>query len=343
MPDGSSIEIRVTRAEGGMRLDRLLRAHVPWRSRPNLKALIETGGVKVNGSAAKPATRVSFGDHVQTPICDPRGLSRQSLERFLDVLIEDPDFLVINKPAGLSTHATGRHLKENVVGALRWRYGEPCPMPVHRLDLETSGALLCARNREAHRALALQFERREVKKRYLAIVSGSPRKETGVLQGRIGRGGGSRVRIRVSALGSEGAPARTDYRVVGRWEMFSLLELWPRTGRQHQIRAQLEAAGHPVLGDKIYGPDEEHFLAHLEGRLSAEAKDALQLERHALHAATLVFRHPRTRRILRAEAPLPRDMQRFIERPGKIVAEEGRPKTSGVLQSKGEDGISPRL
>ena len=326
-----------------MRLDRLLRRHVPWRSRPNLKALVETGGVKVNDCAAKPATRVSPGDHVKTPIRDPRGLSRQSLERILDVLMEDPDFIVIDKPAGLSTHATGRHLKENVVSALRWRYGESCPMPVHRLDLETSGALLCARNREAHRALALQFERREVKKRYLAIVSGSPREERGILQGRLGRDAGSRVRIRVSVLASEGAPARTDYRVVGRWERFSLLELWPRTGRQHQIRAQLEAAGHPVLGDKIYGPDEEHFLAHLEGRLSAGAKSALQLERHALHAATLVFRHPRTRRILRAEAPLPRDMQRFLEGPEKIVSEERLPEPPGALQSKGEGGVSPRL
>ncbi len=326
-----------------MRLDRLLRAHFPWRSRPNLKALIESGEVKVNGCGAKPATRVAPGDQVKTPICDPRVRSRQSLERVLDVLIEDPDFLVIDKPAGLSTHATGRHLKDNVVGALRWRYGEPSPMPVHRLDLETSGALLCARNREAHRALALQFERREVMKRYLAIVSGSPREDTGVLRGRIGRGGGSRVRIRVSALASEGENARTDFRVAGRWKRFSLLELWPRTGRQHQIRAQLEAAGYPVLGDKIYGPDEEHFLAHLEGRLSAEAKGALQLERHALHAATIVFRHPRTRRCVRADAPLPRDMQRFIERPGKIVAEDRRPEAPGVLQLNGEDGISPRL
>jgi 23S rRNA pseudouridine1911/1915/1917 synthase len=131
--------------------------------------------------------------------------------------------------------------------------------------------------------------------------------------------------------------------VVGRWEGFSLLALWPRTGRQHQIRAQLEAAGHPVLGDKIYGPDEEHFLAHLEGRLSAEAKGALQLERHALHAATLVFRHPRTRRIVRADAPLPRDMQLFIERRGGIVARDKRPKASGALQPSGADGISPRL
>jgi len=308
-----TLSFRVTRVERGERLDRFLRKRVPWRSRTNLQALIGTGLVLLNGVPARPSSRVAPGDAVQTPVRDPRALSRQSFEHPLCVLVDDPDFVVIDKPPHLATHPTARHLQRNVSSALRALYGEPAPTPVHRLDLETSGVLLCARHPGAHRALALQFERREVEKRYLAIVAGRVEAGAGVLDPPLAPHGRSRVRIRMRAGAPGGQPTRTDFRVLRRWRDFSLLELEPRTGRRHQIRAQLEAFGHPVVGDKIYGPDERHFLDHLEGRLSPEARERLLLDRHALHAARLAFRHPRTGERLVAEAPLPPDLARWID------------------------------
>jgi 23S rRNA pseudouridine1911/1915/1917 synthase len=310
---GEHLSFRVTRAEGGDRLDRFLRKRIPWRSRTNLQALIATGLVLLNGAPARPAARVGAGDAVETPVRDPRAAARESFEYPLSVLIDDPDFLVIDKPPHLATHPTARHLRRNALAAVRALVGEPAPKPVHRLDLETSGVLLFARTRDAHRALALQFERREVEKRDLAVVTGRVGPGAGILDPPLGRHAGSHVRIRMRAGASGGRPARTDFRVLRRWRGFTFLELVPHTGRQHQIRAQLEAFGHPVVGDKIYGPDERHFLDHLEGRLSAEARESLLLDRHALHAARLVFRHPRTAARIDARAPLPTDLARFIE------------------------------
>jgi 23S rRNA pseudouridine1911/1915/1917 synthase len=274
--------------------------------------LIAAGEVRLNGRPAKPAARVAVGDAIETPVRDPLILSRQTFDCAVPVLLEEQDFLVVDKPFGLPTHPTARYLQENLVSALRGMYGEPAPTAVHRLDRETSGVLLCARNPRTHRALALQFERREVTKYYHAVVTGVPEQSSGILEGMLGRDNASRVRIRVRVGGTGGVYARTDYRVIRAWEGFSLLELSPKTGRQHQIRAQLQAAGHPVVGDKIYGPDEENFLAHLEGRLVADARAALLLDRHALHAFALHFRHPRTGDEVYAESPLPQDIRTFI-------------------------------
>jgi 23S rRNA pseudouridine1911/1915/1917 synthase len=134
--------------------------------------------------------------------------------------------------------------------------------------------------------------------------------DDGVLDPPLGRKGFAAIRMRA---GAGRQSARTDFRVLRRRGDFTILELTPHTGRQHQIRAQLEAFGHPVVGDKIYGPDEGHFLDHLEGRLPARAREALLLDRHALHAARLAFRHPRTGSRVEARAPLPADLARFIE------------------------------
>lgn len=340
MSEDGRIVIRVTRAEAGRRLDQVLRERVPWRSRPNLQALVRAGEVLLNGRHAKPAARLAPGDRIETPIRDPRPLSRQPLAREIPVLLDGGDFIVVDKPAGLSTHPTGRHLRDNVLSALRWRYGDPPPQPVHRLDLETSGALLCARGAGAQGALALQFERREVEKRYLAVVLGSVKAPAGVLGQTLGRDGASAVRIRVRAGTAGGAAARTDYRVLARWAGFSLLEILPRTGRQHQIRAHLAAAGHPVVGDKIYGPDERHFLDHLAGRLSEAARRDLGLDRHALHAASLRFRDPRTSETIRAEAPLPADLRGFLAALGPPLVRGG---TEGVSQEGGGFAFSNGL
>jgi len=322
-----TLAFTVTRAEAGERLDRFLRARIPWRSRTNLSRLVETGLVFLNGLPAKPATRVGAGDRVETSVRDPRIVSRQPLDVPISILAEDPDFVVVDKPPHLATHPTARHLQTNVLSALRARYGEPPPAPVHRLDLETSGVLLCARGKEAHRALSLQFERREVQKRYLAIVTGRVEPAAGVLDLPLGRHSVSRVRIRVRAGERNGTPSRTAFRVLARWKGFSLLALSPHTGRQHQIRAQLEAYGHPVVGDKIYGPDEAHFLAYLEGRLMAEARATLLLDRHALHALSLAFGHPRTGERICVRSPLPADLQTFVDRIE--AGEGGQPKFGG--------------
>ena len=227
----------------------------------------------------------------------------------------DAAILVVDKPAGLPVHPSSRYVHGTLVGRLRERYGEGFAAPVHRLDRETSGLVLCARTSAAARALGKAFLRGAVQKEYLAIACGAPASDELWVDAPIAVGG-ALVRIAVRIDRSHGQPARTRFVVEERLardgELFTLLRAFPMTGRQHQIRVHLRAAGLPLLGDKIYGHDEACYDRFTRFALTADDRARLRLPRQALHAARLSFVHPLTGAEVCFVAPLPADLSAFI-------------------------------
>jgi 23S rRNA pseudouridine1911/1915/1917 synthase len=250
----------------------------------------------------------------------------------LRFVFEDEAVLVVDKPAGLAIHPTARYHVTTLTWALAARHRNPegCkPDPAHRLDRETSGLVACGRTPRDTRNLKQQFAGRQVAKSYLALVEGAPEEEAFAIDFPL-RVGGGRVKVKVN-VDEQGAPSITTCEVLSRFRdeagsPLSLLRCVPLTGRQHQIRAHLLAAGFPLVGDKLYGPSEEIFLRLAESGgspapdgefdrlITDEERAALRLPRQALHAATLSFVHPRTGERLAFESPLPADMAGLIAR-----------------------------
>jgi len=226
------------------------------------------------------------------------------------VLHEDALVLAVDKPAGLPMHPTATYHRYTLTFALRERYGAGAPHIAHRLDRETSGVVLCGKTVDAERSLKRAFEARQVKKTYLAIVRGRLDAHEGVVDVPLGRAiEGLHVLMRVDPEAG-GLPARTRYRVIERAQHTSLLSLEPETGRQHQLRVHLASIGHPIVGDKLYGPDGvEPFLEHIETGMTDALRMRLGHDRHALHAHEVRFAHPATGAPTTITSALPADLR----------------------------------
>jgi 23S rRNA pseudouridine1911/1915/1917 synthase len=293
----AAIEVVVPKNASGTRLDRFLADHLEQFSRSRLQQLIRSGAVTRNGKAARPRAVVRTGDEIRVVEPAPASSDLRSENIPIDVLFEDDDLIVLNKPAGLVVHPGAGHREHTLVNALLGHCpslsvigGEERPGIVHRLDKETSGCIVVAKNDETHRGLSVQFADRTVTKVYLALVAGKLRKTAGSIDANIGRHPVHRQRMSVNRI--RGRPARTDYAVLASADGISLVECRLHSGRTHQIRVHLHHIGHPVLGDKLYG-----------------RKGAAGVHRQMLHAWKLGFQHPRTGDWKEFQAPLPEDFR----------------------------------
>ncbi len=303
----------VPAASDGARLDRALAELFPDQSRSSLARLIEEGHVQVDTKqVAKTSLRVIAGQSITVDFPPPAPSSVESQDLPLTVLYEDGDLVVINKPAGLVVHPAAGHADQTLVNALLFHVkdlsgvgGELRPGIVHRLDKDTSGVMVIAKNDRAHRALTEAWGTDRVRKDYLALVYGAPAKERGTIDAAIGRD--PRDRKRMSIL-KGGRAAMTEYEVLERFRYVSLLRCSLRTGRTHQIRVHLKHLGHPIVGDPVYsGPQ-------WRGIPDKKIQRALSsLNRQALHAWRLTFPHPADGRVMTFAAELPADLRGVID------------------------------
>jgi 23S rRNA pseudouridine1911/1915/1917 synthase len=305
MPERTE-NLTIERTLPSERLDSFLRSKFPAVSRGAIQRLIEQGCILVNGRTVKPTHTPRAGEEVQVRWPEARPAEVQPQEMPLEILYEDELLLVLNKQPGVVVHPAAGHEENTLVNALLHHCagqlsgigGVARPGIVHRLDKETSGCLVVAKTDEAHVALSAQFAMRKVEKIYEAIICGELSRDAGQIHAAIARHPSHRKRMAVE--NETGREARTSYRVVERLRGATLVEALLHTGRTHQIRVHFQFLGFPVVGDRTYGNRQNQRLTELTG---------YNAPRQMLHAAKLVFTHPRTGRRLSFPSPRPEDFK----------------------------------
>ncbi len=290
--------------QAGVRLDKYVAEHCPELSRTQVQRLIADGYIKVNDRAAKSGLKLSAGDRLSISIPPPSPTTLPPEAIPLNIVYENDDLLVIDKPAGLTVHPAPGHPGGTLANAIvshlsrlpfqAWKGDWWRPGIVHRLDKDTSGLMVVAKNSLAHANLTAQFKARSVVKAYLALVRGHLTPEDGIIEAPIGRDRRHRERMAIVAE-DKGREARTQYHVASYIGKYTLLEVRPETGRTHQIRVHLAAIGYPVVGDKVYGVKSPH------------------LSRQFLHASRLGFTLPSTGEYVEFKSELPPDLQQALE------------------------------
>jgi len=314
------ISILAAAEDAGKRLDQFLVTHFPETSRARVQQLIEQKKVLVNEAAGKPSLRLRGGERVLGAI-QQVPLRAMAEEIPLDIVFEDDDLAIVNKPAGMMVHAGAgatddERNRGTLVNALLHHMaklsglgGELRPGIVHRLDRATSGLIVVAKNDEAHRRLAAQFSRRQVKKTYIALVQGWVKQDRGTIDSSISRDRVRRTRMTTRRTG--GREAITHYkverRIQSKFGKFTLLELQIDTGRTHQIRVHMASLGHPVVGDTNYGASRE-----LKARTGGATSLPLSLPRNFLHAKSLQLQHPRTSTQLSFVQAMPAELESYL-------------------------------
>ena len=298
----SEIALIIPAEHAGLRLDVAINRLLPQISRSYAARLLKDGAILIGAKAAKASYTVRGGESVAVELPEPEEIEARPENIPLNILFEDHDVIVVNKPAGMVTHPSSGHNTGALVNALLFHCkdlssinGKLRPGIVHRLDKDTSGAIVAAKNDVAHRFLADQFSSRTIKKEYVALCHGNPPKNEFSCAGRIGRHRIRRTEMTIVKEENEGREAFTEFVVLERFRRdFFYVRALPRTGRTHQIRVHLAKNGYPILADLLYGKE--------------AALPDFGLHRHALHAQRLTFQHPRTQEMLSLEAPLAPDM-----------------------------------
>jgi 23S rRNA pseudouridine1911/1915/1917 synthase len=284
----------------GERLDAFLAEQVEQLSRSAVKNLINEGQVLVNGAKQKASYHVREGDEISIEIPEPQVLEVKPRDIPLEIIYQDEDLAVINKPKGLVVHPAHGNWDYTMVNALLYHIkdlsginGQIRPGIVHRLDKDTSGVMVVAKNDVAHRSLAAQIKEHSIKREYIALVHGTIKENLGTIDAPIGR---SKVDRKKMAVIADGRPAVSKYQVLERYHNYSLVKVELLTGRTHQIRVHFAYIKHPVVGDPLYGSGKKHF----------------NLDSQALHAHLLGFNHPRTGKYLEFTSPLPEYFQEIL-------------------------------
>lgn len=308
----SNIDVRMTDAQSGMRLDRALADLLPTLSRERIKALILEGHVCAadGGAATNPSMKVLPTSRFALDLPEPRVADAQPEDIPLVIVYEDAHLIVVDKAAGMVVHPAAGNLDGTLVNALLAHCsgqlsgigGVARPGIVHRIDKDTSGLIVVAKSDQAHEGLARQFKDHSIRRVYKAIVNGLPLKASGKIDTWIGRSDGDRKKMAVQREG-RGKHAVTHYKVVERMHGSALVECRLETGRTHQVRVHMAHLGHPLLGDPVYARSQSRHRELLK---------ALGFDRQALHAAKLGFIHPVDGSDLEFDSPMPRDMQELF-------------------------------
>ncbi|MEK6324695.1 MAG: RluA family pseudouridine synthase [Acidobacteriota bacterium] len=299
--------------QAGLRLDLFLASQLKEISRTRAQRAIVDGDILVNEHVVKPSYRLCNGDQIEIDLPEPPLVELVPEPIPLNIVYEDDDVIVVNKPAGMVVHpgagvdsGTLAHALVYHFNSLSGTAGRIRPGIVHRLDKETSGLLLVAKNDVAHERLSDQFRDRQVFKSYIALVYGRVSKERGAIEARIGRSRHNRTRMAV-LRGGAGRTAHTIFDVATRYQDFTLLNVQIKTGRTHQIRVHLAHIGHPIVGDSSYGGGRENSIKN------SPIKHAVQsLGRHFLHSGELALNHPRTGERIAFTSPLPPELVAFL-------------------------------
>lgn len=298
------IAFMAEKEDAGMRIDLFLAENMENLSRSGIQKLMEEGHIRLNGGMVKANYKLREKDIMEVEIPEAKEAEILPEDIPLDILYEDADVIVVNKPQGMVVHPAPGHMSGTLVNGLLFHCGdelsgingEKRPGIVHRIDKDTSGVLMIAKNDAAHRSLAAQLAEHSITRKYNAIVYNGFQEDEGTVDAPIGRNPQDRKKMAVTQKHSRHAV--THYRVLERMEKFTLIEAQLETGRTHQIRVHMTYIGHPLLGDPVYGPKKQPF----------------QMEGQALHARVLGFLHPKTGEYLEFEAPLPPYFEALLER-----------------------------
>ena len=294
----------LTVEQGGERIDRFLSEEIADLSRSYIQKLLKEGSISVNGKAVKANYKVNAGDEILVEIPEPEMPDILPEDIPLDILYEDDDILIVNKPKGMVVHPAPGHYSHTLVNAVLYHCGSRLsgingvlrPGIVHRIDMDTTGSLLICKNDRAHQILAEELKEHSITRRYHAIVHGNLKEDTGTVNAPIGRHPVDRKKM--STKSPSGRHAVTHYRVLERFGDFTYIECELETGRTHQIRVHMSSIGHPILGDAVYGP----------------ARCPFRLQGQTLHAKILGIRHPSTGEYMEFDAPRPEYFSELLDR-----------------------------
>lgn len=310
--DVETLVFEIGHGDAGERLDSFIAKHVSGWSRSRIQRLIEDGEVLVNSQTKKSSYKIRFGDRIDVELVEPAVTSFEPENIPIDVVFEDADLIVVNKPAGLVVHPGAGVMSGTLANGLAYHFqslskrgGAVRPGIVHRLDKDTSGLIVVAKSEDIHEQLSEQFRERTVYKCYAGLVHGVVKEDNGKIDQPVARDPARRIRMTVIR---GGRPALTLYQVRRRFDRFTLLDVEIKTGRTHQIRVHMRWLKHPVVGDTLYGDGRDKSVPDSKIRAAI-----LALNRPFLHAAKLAFVHPRTQQRLLFQSELPDDLRKFLD------------------------------